>query len=86
METVSRVRFYCELANARLRSTANIWDDGQKVVRPTTDVERETAIMDAWYYAMEARKASDVMTKTLLEYAKQNGLTIEQIDSHAFRR
>lgn len=82
MELVSATRRKCEIANACLRSTANTYDRDLMQVRPTTEEERVEAIMQAWLWAHDASTAAKQASSAALEYAKQNGVTIAQLDEY----
>jgi hypothetical protein len=38
--------------------------------------------MDAWYYMAEATKRAEKARGLALAYAKQNGITVQDIDRH----
>jgi hypothetical protein len=76
----SAARRACEIANASLRDTANVWDLKAMRTRPATEEERKNAIIDAYFWSTNALvRARDAATLTL-QFAHQNGITVSDID------
>jgi hypothetical protein len=92
MSAISSARRACEVANASLRGTANVLDPAligkgsAGITRPTTEEERREAIMDAWYWMANAVRRAEKARGLALAYAKQNGITVQDIDRHGRRK
>lgn len=92
LDAVTSARNAGRFANARLRDTAHVFDESlvrhgeshlsvaSSAIRPATEQERKEAIIDGWIWAHEMAVRASKAATVALRYAKQNGITIEEID------
>lgn len=99
MKLVSETRAACEQANFHFRSTAyrprTLEEseagvvgplESQPHLLPISEEERKEQITAAYYWTSEARRRSEAATRAALVYAKQNGISIQDIDTYGRKK